>query len=61
VQAQEKLAALFTIAKGEVESERFSFLIRHSKQHVDVMAKFCSPDFDFDPRNVPRWSPRDLA
>lgn len=59
-QTEEKLAALFPIAKKEYEAGSGEFLIRHSKKaHKAIEAMFT--ERHFDPRDVPEWTAKDLA
>lgn len=59
-QTEEKLAALFPIAKKEYEAGSGEFLIRHSrKAHKEIEAMFS--ERHFDPRDVPQWTANDLA
>lgn len=60
VQTEEKLAAIFPIAKQEYDTGSGDFLIRHTrKAQKGIDAMFS--DEDFDPREVPRWTASDLA
>jgi hypothetical protein len=59
-QKQEKLAALFPIAKQEAASGQGDFLVRHSKKAQKNMAKMFE-DSNWDPVSAPLWSPKDLA
>lgn len=59
-QTEEKLAAIFPIAKQEYKAGSGDFLIRHTrKAQKGIDAMFS--DEDFDPREVPRWTAGDLA
>jgi len=60
-QTQEKLAALFPIAKQEFEAGRGEFLIRHTRKAGAAIEAMFEEDNDFDPSKIPRWTAKDLA
>ena len=61
VQTQEKLAALFPVAKTEFESGEGQFLVRHTRQAQREIEKMFTEGADFDPSKTPSWTAADLA
>lgn len=60
-QTQEKLAALFPIAKQDFANGRGEFLIRHTRKASAAIEAMFEEDNDFDPSKIPRWTANDLA
>lgn len=61
VEAKIKLAALFKVAEIEISTQKYDFLVRHSKKGQKEIDAMFEPNPDWDPRNEPSWSPKDLA
>jgi hypothetical protein len=64
-QIEEKLTALFPIAKKEYEAGSGEFLIRNTRKILKSINAPYGPGSgrgsEFDPTKVPRWSAKDLA
>lgn len=62
IEARIKLAALADVARKEIFTGKYEFLIRHSKKgQKDIEAMFDLTPHRLDLRDVPPWSPKDLA